>query len=140
VTAIAEALFRAKASGARVKSEARDSTTQSIALSLPDKVADCTAVAWIAKDGAIDVWPAGGGVAKRILRGLAGPDMTLGLAAVRERREGCGAPEFVLGADDVMPWGVAFDLAENVLSVARAQANTVVLATHLVPGRKLVLR
>ena len=42
------------------------------------RVADCTTVAWIAKDAAIDVWPAGGGTAKRVIKGLAGPDMTLG--------------------------------------------------------------
>ena len=140
VAAVAGAIFRAKASGATVKSEARDNTTQGVALSSPTMVADCAAVAWIGKNGSITVWPAGGGAAKRVGRGLAGPDMTLGLAAVRERREGCGAPELVLGADDEMPWGVVFDLAESVMSVASAQANSVVLVTHAVPGKKVELR
>jgi len=35
--------------------------------------------------------PAGGGKAKRIIKGLAGPDMTLGTEAVRARQAGCGA-------------------------------------------------
>ena len=86
------------------------------------------------------MWPSGGGAAKRVGRGLAGPDLTLGLAAVRERREGCGAPELVLGAEDEMPWGVVFDLAESAMSVASAQANSVVLVTHAAPGKKIELR
>lgn len=140
VAAVAAALFRAKASGATVKSEARDNTTQGVALSSPATVAECAAAAWIGKNGSIAVWPAGGGAAKRVVRGLAGPDLTLGLDAVRERREGCSAPEFVLGADDAMPWGVVFDLAENVMGAARAQANSVVLVTAASPGKKVDLR
>lgn len=140
VAAVAQAIFRAKASGATVRSEARDNTTQRVALSSPASVADCAAAAWIGKNGSITVWPAGGGAAKRVGRGLAGPDMTLGLAAVRERREGCGAPELVLGADDEMPWGVVFDLAESAMSVTSAQANSVVLVTHATPGKKIELR
>jgi hypothetical protein len=140
VAAVAQAIFRAKASGATVKSEARDNTTQGLALSAPATVADCAAVVWIAKNGSIAVWPAGGGSAKRVGRGLAGPDLTLGLAAVRERREGCGAPELVLAAEDTIPWGVAFDLAEDATSVTSAQATSVVLVMHALPGKKIELR
>ncbi|HSY22949.1 MAG TPA: hypothetical protein VK841_12575 [Polyangiaceae bacterium] len=140
VAAVAQAIFRAKASGAIVKSEARDNTTQGLALSSPATVADCAAVVWIAKNGSIAVWPAGGGSTKRVARGLAGPDLTLGLAAVRERREGCGAAELVLAAEDTIPWGVAFDLAEDAMSVTSAQANSVVLVTHALPGKKIDLR
>jgi hypothetical protein len=140
VAAVAQAVFQAKASGAIVKSEARDNTTQGLALSSPATVADCTAVVWIAKNGSIAVWPAGGGSTKRGGRGLAGPDLTLGLAAVRERREGCGAPELVLGAEDTIPWGVLFDLAEDAMSVASAQANSVVLVMQAAPGKKIELR
>ena len=140
VAAVSQAIFRAKASGATVKSEARDNTTQGLALSSPATVADCAAVVWIAKNGSIAVWPAGGGSTKRVGRGLAGPDLTLGLAAVRERREGCGAAELVLGAEDTIPWGVAFDLAEDAMSVTSAQANSVVLVTRALPGKKIDLR
>jgi hypothetical protein len=139
VAAVVAALRKAKATGAVVKSEARDGTTQKVPLSFTTSVGDCTTVAWIAKDAAIDVWPAGGGTAKRVIKGLAGPDMTLGTEAMRKQWSGCGSPELVVGADDVMSWGLVFDLATAGLQAASTRVSTAVLVTNGVPGRKLVL-
>jgi hypothetical protein len=122
-----------------VGTEARDGTTQRVPLSFTTSVADCTTVAWIAKDAAIDVWPAGGGTAKRIIKGLAGPDMTLGTEAMRKQWTGCGASELVVGADDVLTWGLVFDLATAGTQAAGVHPSTAVLVTNPVPGRKLVL-
>ncbi len=140
VVAVVGALQRAKVTRANVKSEARDSTTQAVPLSFSTHVPDCATVAWITKDAAIDVWTAGGGVAKRIVRGLAGPDLTLGLAAIRERWEGCGASEVLVGADDTMTWGLAFDLAESAIHAPGARVSDVVLLTGAVPGRRVILK
>jgi hypothetical protein len=139
VAAIVAALQRARATGANVKTEARDGTTQSVPLAFATGVQDCTTIAWIAKDDAIDVWPAGGGRAKRVIRGLAGPDMTLGTEAVRAHQNGCGASELVVGADDAISWGLVFDLTMNALHGPGARASSVVLVTSAVPGRKLEL-
>src|SRR5260221_289236 len=139
VAAVVTTLRSAMASGAKVKTEARDGTTQSVPLVFATNFQDCTTVAWIAKDDAIDVWPAGGGKAKRIIKGLAGPDMTLGTEAVRARQAGCGASEIVVGADDAISWGLVFDLMTNVLHAPGASASSVVLVTSATPGRKLVL-
>lgn len=139
VAAVVAALRKSKATGAVVKSEARDGTTQKVPISFTTSVGDCTTVAWIAKDAAIDVWPAGGGTAKRIIKGLAGPDMTLGTEAMRKQWSGCGSPELVVGADDVMSWGLVFDLALAGLQAAQTHVSTTVLVTNAVPGRKLVL-
>jgi hypothetical protein len=139
VAAVVAALKKAKATGAVVKSEARDGTTQKVPLSFTTSVGDCTTVAWIAKDAAIDVWPAGGATAKRVIKGLAGPDMTLGAEAMRKQWGGCSSPELVVGADDVMTWGLVFDLALAGLQAAMTHVSTAVLVTNAVPGRKLVL-
>jgi hypothetical protein len=139
VAAVVAALRKAKASSAVVGTEARDGTTQRVPLSFTKGVADCTTVAWIAKDAAIDVWPAGGGTAKRIIKGLAGPDMTLGTEAMRKQWTGCGASELVIGADDVMSWGLVFDLATAGVQASGTHPTTAVLVTDAVPGRKLVL-
>jgi hypothetical protein len=139
VAAVIAALRKAKATGAIVKSEARDGTTQKVPLSFTSSVGDCTTVAWIAKDAAIDVWPAGGGTAKRVIKGLAGPDMTLGTEAMRKQWAGCSSAELVVGADDVMSWGLVFDLATAGLQAAMTHVSTAVLVTNAVPGRKLVL-
>jgi hypothetical protein len=97
----------------------------------------CTVVAWIAKDAAIDVWPLGGGRAKRVIKGLAGPDMTLGLDAVRAAAQTCNASTIVAGADEAMTWGLMFDLATASLTAPGSRASAAYLVTSAVPGRKL---
>jgi hypothetical protein len=139
VAALVTALRKAQAASAIVGTEARDGTTQRVPLTFPGSLSDCVTVAWIARDGAIDVWPAGGGTARRIIKGLAGPDMTLGTEAMRRQWTRCGAAELVIGSDDVMPWGLVFDLATAGLQASGTHPSTAVLVTSAVPGRKLVL-
>jgi hypothetical protein len=139
VAAVVGALRGAKAGGVKVKTAARDDTTQALVLSFAPSVPDCTAVLWIAKDGVIDVWPAGGGTVKRVARGLAGPDVTLGTEAVRTQWAGCGAPAIAIGAEDTMTWGLVFDLATTVLTSPGSRASAGILVTSAAPGHKLAL-
>jgi hypothetical protein len=139
VVAVIAALTRAKATGAAIKSEARDNTTQRLPIALDSTFPPCTTVAWIAKNAAIDVWPAGGGTAKRIFKGLAGPDMTLGTEAVRSVGARCDSSDLVVGADDAMTWGLVFDLATMALQAPGARTTQAVLVPSAVPGRKLVI-
>jgi hypothetical protein len=136
VTAVVSALRHAGARGATARTETRDGNTQSLTLSFATTVPDCAAVAWIAKDAAIDVWPAGGGKAKRVIKGMAGPDMTLGTEAVRKAWSGCTASELVFGADEKMTWGLAFDLATQSLQLPGARASSAVLVGDAFPGHK----
>lgn len=138
VEAMLTALRTAKAIGATAKTDSREGPTQKLPLSFATNLEDCTTVAWIAKDAAIDVWPAGGGRAKRIVRGLAGPDMTLGTDAVRAQWAGCSASQLVVGADETMTWGLVFDLATSALQAPGARANSAVLVMSAVPGRKII--
>jgi hypothetical protein len=139
VTATLTALRRAKAAGAVVKSDARDGTTQKLPIAFTSSVPDCSTGAWIAKDASIEVWPAGGGAAHRVLKGLAGPDMTLGLDAMRKEWSGCASSQIVLGADDVLTWGLVFDLGTAALQAPGARADTAVLVSATNPGRKVTL-
>jgi hypothetical protein len=132
-------LRQSKAAGINVKSEARDSTTQALPLGLPTRLPDCATVAWIARDASIDVWPVGGGAAKRILRGLGGPDLTLGMEAMRKDASECEATQFAVGADDGMTWGLIFDLAIAALHQPWTRTSAAVLVTGATPGRKLVV-
>jgi hypothetical protein len=139
VADVVAALRGAKASAVTIKTSARDDTTQKMPLAFGSTLQDCAVVAWIAKDGVIDVWPAGGGAAHRVARGLAGPDMTLGMDAVRTQWAGCNAPTIAVGGDDAMSWGLVFDLATSALQAPGSRASTVALVTAAVPGKKLVL-
>jgi hypothetical protein len=139
VAAVVSALRRAKAVGVAVKTEARDATTQTLSLSFPASVPDCATVAWIAKDAAIDVWSVGGGTAKRVIRGMAGPDMTLGTEAVQKQASTCGAPVLLVGGDERFTWGLIFDLATMSLGMPGMGPRGAVLTTNAVPGRRLAL-
>ena len=139
VLAVVRALRRAAARGVNARTEARDGTTGSLPLSLVAGVADCTTVAWIAKDAAVDVWPAGGGKARRIIKGIAGPDMTLATEAVHKQGAGCSASEMVVGSDDRFTWGLVFDLATMSLQAPAGRAGAALLVDDAVPGRKLAL-
>jgi hypothetical protein len=140
VEAVLVALRGAKASGATLKTLTREGTTQKLPISFSTSTPGCTTVAWIAKDAAIAVWPAGGGVAKRIIRGLAGPDITLGLEAIGARQAGCSAPGLVIGADEAMTWGLVFDLATSALQAPGAHASEAILVTSATPGRPVELK
>jgi hypothetical protein len=137
--AVLSALRKAKAAGAIIHTDGRDGTTQSLPVAFTSTAPDCAAVAWIAKDAAIDVWPAGGGTAKRVIKGLAGPDMTLGGEAVRKQTSACGASQLFVGSDEGLTWGLEFDLATQAIAVPGSHVSAVVLVGDAVPGRKLVL-
>jgi hypothetical protein len=140
LAAVLVALRRAKAKEAIIKTESREGSTEKLPLTFATSVPECATVVWIAKDAAIDVWPAGGGVAKRVIRGLAGPDITLGLEAISARFEKCGASALVVGADEAMTWGLVFDLATSVLRTPGARASTAILVTGVTPGRRVELK
>ena len=137
--AVLSALRKAKAAGAIIRTDGRDGTTQSLPISFASTAADCAAVAWIAKDAAIDVWPAGGGTAKRIIKGLAGPDMTLGGEAVRKQMSACSASVVFVGCDEGLTWGLEFDLATGALGAQGSHVSSAALVPDAVPGRKLAL-
>jgi hypothetical protein len=139
VASIVSALRSAGASGANVKTESRDGATVKLPLSFSTREPDCAAVAWITKDGAIDVWPFGGATAQRVNKGLAGPDMTLGSEAVQHQSGSCSATDLVVGGDDHFPWGLVFDLATSAVQARGSRTSAAVLTTNAVPGRKVHL-
>jgi hypothetical protein len=133
------ALRQSKAVGANVKSETRDGATKALPVAFLSRLPDCATVAWIAKDASLDVWPAGGGRAKRAPRGLAGPDLTLGMDAFRALAESCEASQFAVGADEAMTWGLVFDVAMEALHQSWTRTSAAVVVADATPGRKLVL-
>jgi hypothetical protein len=138
--AVLYALRKAKAAAAIIHTDGRDGSTQSLPISFATSAPDCATVAWIARDAAIDVWPAGGGTAKRIIKGLAGPDMTLGGEAVRRQTSACSSSQIFVGSDEGLTWGLVFDLATGALAAPGSHVSTAVLVPDAVPGRKLVLQ
>jgi hypothetical protein len=133
------ALRQSKAVAANVRTETRDGATKALPVAFVAKLPDCATVAWVAKDASLDVWPAGGGRAKRAPRGLAGPDLTLGMDAFRALAESCEASQFAVGADEAMTWGLVFDVAMEALHQSWTRTSAAVVVGDATPGRKLVL-
>jgi hypothetical protein len=146
VVVLLRALKKAGAVGANVLTETREKVVVGLPLRfVSGAVPDCAAVAYINKDSSIDVWSvAGTAPAKRYTKGWAGPDMTLGSAAAHDQAEACRSGVWFVAADDAtQSWGVLFDLAyyttHGLDGGGSMQADTVLLTTPPIPGRKVVL-
>lgn len=141
VATVIGALAASKAKGVLVRTRKRDGTTAEIPFVIGPKREACTAIGYIAKDGAINAWTAGGTTAARFTRGMAGPDLTRGSDGVRKLIAACDSPSWAIATDDNVTWGLAIDL---VLAVSGAEdggtppkAKEVSLVTKATPGQKI---
>lgn len=137
-TAIA-ALREVKAKGAVVKTALRDRSLGELSMDFTPPTA-CSPMAMIAKDNAVLVWPASGGVAQRYTHGMAGPDLTLGSDGARRLGASCESSTFVVAGDETTKWGLVFDLAVAIRTVeagAPKQTQAWVPSETVVPGHKL---
>lgn len=138
------ALKQSKAKGALVHTPMRDKNIGELPLLLQHgPIGDCSAVGMVNKDGSIAVWPAGGGVAQKFVRGFAGPDLTLGPEALHKVANACDSATWLVAADDNVPWGLTFDLAlatrgSPEAGVLLRASQTLLVAEAPVPGRKVV--
>lgn len=143
VSAVVSALVAKKAKGVEIHTPRRDRSGAEVIFVTNMKPADCSAVGYIAKDGAISTWPASGATAERFSRGMAGPDLTRGSEGVRKRLLSCDAPVWFVGADESMTWGLAYDLVLAVTGnedggTPLAKPRSVSFLTKTpVPGRKI---
>lgn len=133
------ALREAKAKGVVVKTGLRDHSLGELSMDFTAPAA-CSPMAMIAKDNAVLVWPASGGVAQRYTHGMAGPDLTLGSDGVRRLGASCDSTTFVVAGDESTKWGLVFDLAIAVRTVEGGvpkQTQAWVPSETVVPGHKL---
>jgi|GEM_PF-1397525 len=143
VTVIVSSLVAKKAKAVDIHTPRRDRSAAEVAFVTDTKPADCSAVAFIAKEGAISVWPASGATAERFARGMAGPDLTRGSEGVKKRLLACDAPVWFVGADESVTWGLVYDLVLAVTGnedggVPLTKPRSVALLTKTpVPGRKI---
>ncbi len=92
--------------------------------------------AGVGKDGSIAVWPVVGGGARKKSRGFAGPDLTLGGELVGKAVGEGGA--LVYNGDDMVQWGLVFDLAMTRAEYKNASTAAVAIASGAYePGKKV---
>jgi hypothetical protein len=134
-----DALRDAKVKGASIKTAQRDRSMGTLDVAFEHgPVAPCAAVGLVAKDNAINVWPYSGATAQRFSHGFAGPDITLGSAALRKLANDCDASVYFVSGDDTIKWGVVFDLALAAKTGGTLKpTSVVVLAKPPVAGRKV---
>lgn len=143
ITTVFSALVAKKVKGVEVHTPRRDRTQAEVVFTTSMKPADCSAVGYIAKDGAISVWPASGATAERFSRGMAGPDITRGSEGLKKRLLACDAPVWFLSADESVTWGLLFDLElaatgneDGGAPLAKPRSVSLLTKTA-VPGRKV---
>ena len=141
VAIVLAAMKEAKATGVTIKTAKRDGVVTDVSFGYQDAPPPCSAVAFIAKDISISVWPISGQVAKRFAKGMAGPDLTMGGEAFRKASASCDSPMAYVAADESITWGLVFDLAlagkeGGEGGAFRAQKFGVPLEVP-VPGRKV---
>lgn len=139
VALVVAALREAKAAAVVVKAQKRDGAMGELTVAWP-AAPPCTAVAYLGKDVSISVWTAGGTVAKRFAKGMAGPDMTLGSEGLRKVAGACESPVALLAADESVTFGLLFDLALAARESEDARVAGLKFgfpADAPVPGRKV---
>ena len=99
----------------------------------------CVATGFISKEASISVWAASGTTAQKFAKGLGGPDMTMGGGALSKARAACPSGRVVVGADDVVIWGLIVDLVVSSTPPLTKDAVELMLVDGLVPGRKVKL-
>jgi hypothetical protein len=143
ITTVVAAVRKAKAKGITIHTAMRDGSPGELTVPFSHGVpADCTPVAMISKDRSIAVWSAAGGTAQKFDKGFAGPDLTLGTEGLKRASQACASSTmWVLGADDIITWGLAFDLAMRARGGdggAGIHASETLIANEApVPGRKV---
>jgi biopolymer transport protein ExbD len=92
------------------------------------KLPDCTVVAMVMKDRSTTSWAIRGQTAIRYSKGMAGPDLSSTVEGVQKQVHGCTSSAIAISGDDVVEWGLTFDLAERLVNAdPPLKTSTVVL-------------
>jgi hypothetical protein len=131
-----------RAKGVVIKTARRDQTIGDLEIQFAHPaLAACSAIASIGKDFSINVWPAGGGTAERFSHGMAGPDMTRGVAGAQKQASACDSTVWAVTADDNVQWGLVFDLATMAMGAFDGgkpmRATQIDVIESAVAGRKV---
>lgn len=125
-----DALAKRGATGFGVSTSTRDEypskleLTPASALSSPKP---CSIVGMILEDRSTAVWQLSGGVANRRAKGMAGPDLTMTGETIERKAKACDSGIFFFSGDDIVEWGLAYDLAASTKTLKKASFDKHVL-------------
>ena len=131
VVAVVQQLGQAGAETITIETETRKEYPQSVTFtpqSLVTSPAACSVVAMVREDRGTAVWKLSGGMAFKRTRGFAGPDLTMTGETIERLAKGCKSSESIfLAADEVIEWGLLYDLAASTQRLEDARFDKVVL-------------
>jgi biopolymer transport protein ExbD len=117
VGTVVNAFGEAGAVDVAVKTAARDGTFLTMKVvpetQLKMPVADCAVIAILKKDSTSAVWHKKGGTATKLMKGLAGPDLSMTLDAVTDQTKSCASPIWFIAGELNVQWGLVFDLGQR---------------------------
>jgi hypothetical protein len=102
----------------------------------------CTLAMMVLDDRATATWKISGGTAGRRSKGFAGPDLSTTAETIEMRWKQCKESNtYFVSADDVIEWGLTYDLAASAQKIPGVALNRVVLLRETpVAGRPVKLK
>lgn len=105
-------------------------------------VPSCSLAMMVLDDRATATWKIAGGTAGRRSKGFAGPDLSTTAETIETRWKGCkDSSTYFVSADDVIEWGLTYDLAASAQKIPGVKLDRVVLLKETpVAGRPVKLK
>ena len=145
VTAVVRELGLAGAPTVKVKADSRGDLPKELVVTPQNKLAGapagCSVVAFITGKFETDVWSISGGVAKKHVKGFAGPDLSNAGESLKKELKKCDSKQAFFTADDGLDWEIAH-LAGGAIRVNdedKKIESLVLLDEAPVPGRAVKL-
>jgi biopolymer transport protein ExbD len=138
-------LSRVGAEAFEVSTDTRDDFPKKLTFTPQSAVSDppgCSVVGVILADRATAIWKLAGGTASKRMKGFAGPDLTMTGDTIARYSKNCKESElFFVSANEVIEWGLLYDLAASTKKLDDVLLPKIVLLEERpVAGRKVDLK
>lgn len=142
--AVVAALGEAGAPKIIIKTDGRKDLPKEISVTPESRLGSapsCSLVAMLLKDFSTAVWPMKGGTARKVRKGLAGPDLSHTAEQLEKDIANCESTTAFFSGDESVAWESTFNLAGTVLTSDRKKKleTLVLLREEPVAGRPIVI-
>lgn len=134
-------LFSKSPERVTVQTETRSDFAKELTFTRANKsLAACSVTGAITKERASAIWKVQGGTARKQVKGMSGPDLTMAQSTIDIVAKGCKSDVFVVGAADGVDWGLTYDLAAAARAAEKAGIQRIALpVAPLTLGRPVEL-
>jgi hypothetical protein len=141
VAHVLSVLFEKSPEKVTVQTETRADFSKELAFTRANRsIPACSVTGAITKERASAIWKVQGGTARKQVKGMSGPDLTMAQSTIDIVAKGCKSDVFVVGSADGVEWGLTYDLAAAARAAEKAGVTKVALpVAPLTLGRPVEL-